>query len=242
MTNMSIQDRGLNFLRTYLASGSIKEIGGVKVSMLNKGFKCDHLLMVHLGADSILKKDLAEIYPPFLQFCNRKSFNGHDMHEHEFALINLLSKKILLFGLGRKCEIFMHDTESGEPLIWGIQNPLSASTVFNSNDVQPQSFDAYFEGDSNQSAKLFVQHVANVGSQIRDREYLPIVPYYIEEISASIGQDREQLLEEQGIDEDEFFEIEKSYAQVEKSIKESLTYINQFFPEIYEETLNSDDF
>lgn len=242
MKNSSIEDPGLKFLKKYLKSGGIQNIGGIKIALPDKEFQCEHLLMIHLSADDSIRGDLADTYPPFKKFIGAKSAIGHELHQHEFALLNLLSKKILLFGLGRKCQVFMNDGESGSELSWDHANHLSASAVFGSQSSSANGLETYFDGDITGLARDFIAHVVNIGDQIREREYLPILPYLIEEISFAKGEERAQALEEEGVDEAEFIDIENSYKQIEKSIQHSLIFINKFFPKIEEETLNSEDF
>jgi hypothetical protein len=242
MKNSSFNAHGLKFLQKYLQSGGIQNIGGIKISLPDKEFQCDHLLMIHLSADDSIRGDLADTYPPFKKFIGAKSAMGHELHQHEFALLNLLSKKILLFGLGRKCQVFMNDGESGSELSWDHANHLSASAVFRSQSSSANGLETYFDGDITGLARDFIAHVVSIGEKIREREYLPIVPYWIEEISSYEGKERADALEDQGVDEDEFVSIENDYRDIESTITNSLCFINQYFPDIDEGTLNSADF
>ena len=242
MKKSSFDAYGLKFLQKYLQSGGIQNIGGMKISLPDKEFQCDHLLMIHLSADDSIRGDLADTYPPFNKLIGTKSAMGYELHQHEFALLNLLSKKILLFGLGRKCQVFMNDGDSGSELSWDQTNHLSASAVFGAQASGANGLETYFDGDKTGLARDFIEHVMSIGDKIREREYLPIVPYWIEEISSYEGQERSDALEDHGVDEDEFVSLKNHYDDIESSITESLCFINQYFPDIDEGTLNSEDF
>lgn len=233
---------GVSFLNEFLKTGSIVGASGNKFETLDGKYKFDPLMILYLQDQSGMKNALAQIYPPYEALLNRKSIGGHSLHEHTFGLLNLYSKKLLLIGLGRNCYPFVNDAESGEEYSWPSREDLSARAVLSNLVDSDKSFEKFFIGDHKNTARTFFDHVANIGAMVRSRENLGITPYDIEETAYKDGVEKEQALEDLGMDEHEFAEILNNYNAIELSIKESLEFINQYFPKIDESDINSDDF
>jgi hypothetical protein len=233
---------GTKFLKNYIDSGAIAPIKGQKVLSEIPLLKFDHLMLVNLNDASNIKDDLKDLYQPYGKFVNQlNSFNVLN-HEHDFALINLLTQKILLIGLGRKCHLFCNDCLLGDELNWDEKTTLNASQVFSTQTATTATFDPYFFGDTNNVAKNFVKNFCNIGSQIREREFLDVTPYDIERILDADEDEMLEILEELGIELDEFQYAHKKLIEIEKSLMASLKFINKYFPDLTEEDLNSDDF
>jgi hypothetical protein len=233
---------GTKFLKTYIDTGAIAPIKGHKVLTEISRLKFDHLMLINLNDASNIKDDLKDLYPPFGNFLNQLNLFNVLNHEHDFALINLLTQKILLIGLGRKCRIFCNDCLLGYELNWAEKTGLNASQVFTTKTATTAAFEPYFFGDTNNVAMNFVEHFCNIGSQIREREFLDITPYDIDRILNSDEEEKLEILEELGIELDDFQYAHKKLIEIEKSLMASLKFINKYFPDLREEDLNSEDF
>ena len=233
---------GTNFLNKFLKSGAIVGLGGQKIKTQDGHHEFDHLLMINFQSDSEIKNALGELYPPYQLFLNRRSFGDHNQHEHIFGLINLISKKLLLIGIGRKCYPFFNDAESGKVVDWHVEKDISARAIFSSNTESINVLDEFFVGDNQKNARQFIEDIINIGAMIREREGLQLLPYEIEETAWAEGKERAKALEEFGLEESQFEEILEQYKNIDSSIEDSLSFINNYFPDLDESLINSDDF
>lgn len=185
-----------------------------------------------------LKNVLIELYAPFVNYLNSGK------HNPDFIIVNLFTKQVLCFGLGRKNRIFCFDAVTGKTVnafgLLGGPNPSEDSDYmdrFTEHDVCEFVSDlahalyklglAMYNYDSTPDRDK-LQHTLDSGPNQHG-------VYQLKSLDGEVLNDDEYSNEE-------IIELLDQIIVAEKDEEDSMKVINIFFPECYQGDLNTGDY
>jgi hypothetical protein len=197
-----------------------------------------HLLFINVSdLKPELKNVLIELYEPFANYLNSGK------HNPDFIIVNLFTKQVLCFGLGRKNRIFFFDAVTGKTVnafrLLGGQNPaedIEYMDRFTQHDV--------YEFVSDLAHALYKLGVAmynfdSAPDQDKLEHALDLGPnqFGVYQLMSSRGE----ILDDE-YSKEEIVELLEQIIVSEKEEEDSMKVINIFFPECYQGDLNTGDY
>jgi hypothetical protein len=185
-----------------------------------------------------LKNVLIELYEPFASYLNSGK------HNPDFIIVNLFTRQVLCFGLGRRNRIFSFDAVSGKTVnafgLLGGPNPAE-DIEYMDRFIQHDVYD--FVSDLAHALYKLGLAMFNYDSK-PDQDKLE---YTLNSGPNQHGVYQLKSLDGEILDDDEYSKEEIIYflEQIivsEKEEDDSMKMINIFFPECYQGDLNTGDY
>jgi hypothetical protein len=182
-----------------------------------------------------LKNVLIELYEPFASYLNSENLNP------DFIIVNLFTKQVLCFGLGRKNRIFSFDAVTGKTVnafgLLGGSNPaedIDYMDRFTQHDVYDFVSDL---AHALHKLGLAMYNYDSTPDQDKLEHALDSGPnqHGVYQLKGLDGE----ILDDDEYSKEEIIELLEQIIVSEKEEDDSMKMINIFFPECYQGDLNT---
>ena len=199
-----------------------------------------HMLVLSLAdATKETLQEFKTLYKPLENLVEAKSDFGTNLHNPDFAFINLAIKKILLVGLGRKNRIFIIDAATSKSV--SIENINMVTNIFSKKNEK--YFDKFTNLDLFDIVYQIISALANYGRLRHEHDCYPYVSTDIE-IELSDADPSTEILTVNGEEFDrETLEADlKDLLNLEVEMFASIATLEKYFPKVDFDGLNTGDY
>lgn len=199
-----------------------------------------HMLVLCLAdATKETLKEFRSLYKPLEKLIEATSQFGADLHNPDFAFINLSKKQILLVGLGSKNRLFSIDASTSESV--SIDNIDSVSNIF--SESNEEYFDQFTNLDLFEIVYELVSALSKYGRLRHEHDCYPYVSFDIE-IELGDADPSSEILTVNGEEFDrETLEADlKDLLNLEVEMRASIATLEKYFPKVDFDGLNTGDY